>query len=221
MTARAIAFVDGFNLYHSIDNDPALHKYKWLDLKALVRHFLTSTECLQEVRYFSAYTDWNPSRKSRHHAYVKVLESSGVKVTLGQFVERERTSLVRCKKSCKSGTTSPFCGKRFLSHEEKQTDVNIAVDILRTCFTGSCESVYLVTGDNDIVPALEAARQLFPKTHIRVLLPIHAKAKKMMASCTKNGFKYMRINATHLAASQFPNNVLVSGSVFSRPASWV
>ena len=74
MTKQVIAFIDGFNLYHSIQNDKALHKYKWLDLNRLVQGFPTSKEHLEEIRYFTAYTDWNPARKSRHHTCVKALE---------------------------------------------------------------------------------------------------------------------------------------------------
>ena len=220
MAARAVAFIDGFNLYHSIDKDRSLHKYKWLDLKSLVQHFLTTTEFLQEVHYFTAYPDWNPERTSRHHAYVKVLQSTGVHVTLGQFVEREKLSLVKCQQPCVPGRSTHICGKTYTSHEEKLTDVNIAVNILRACITNSCDSIYLLTGDNDIVPALETANKLFSNMRIRVLLPVHAQAKNMMASCTKNGFKYMRISTQHLADSQFPDNVNVSGKTYSRPPTW-
>lgn len=204
MTKQVIAFIDGFNLYHSIQNDKALHKYKWLDLNRLVQGFPTSKEHLEEIRYFTAYTDWNPARKSRHHTCVKALEGSGVKVIFGQFVERERTSLVPCGHPCSTSSTKSTCGKKFTSHEEKKTDVNIAVGILKVCITGSCDSIYLLTGDNDIVPALEAVKSLFPAIDVRVLLPIRASAKKMMEMCSKNGFKYMRIKEEHLAAAQLP-----------------
>ena len=29
---RVVAFVDGFNLYHSLEDDTAYKKYKWLNL---------------------------------------------------------------------------------------------------------------------------------------------------------------------------------------------
>ncbi len=221
MTKRAIAFIDGFNLYHSIQNDKALHKYKWLDLNRLVQGFLSSKEHLGEVCYFTAYTDWNPARKSRHHTYVKALEGSGVKVIFGQFVERERTSLVPCGCPCTTSSTKSICGKKFTSHEEKKTDVNIAVSILKACITGSCDSIYLLTGDNDIVPALEAVKTLFPAIDVRVILPIRARAKKMMDTCLKNGFKYMRIKEGHLASAQLPASVIVDGQMFTRPGTWV
>ena len=220
MTKRAIAFIDGFNLYHSIQNNRALHKYKWLDLNRLVQGFLTSKEHLEEVCYFTAYTDWNPDRKSRHHTYVKALEGSGVKVIFGQFVERERISLVPCNRPCSPSSTKTKCGKKFTSHEEKKTDVNIAVSILKACVTGSCDSIYLLTGDNDIVPALEAVNAHFPEIDVRVILPIRAKAKKMMDTCSKNRFKYMRIKEGHLAAAQLPESVVVSGQTFTRPPTW-
>ena len=50
---RIIAYVDGFNLYHAIDNlnRPAL---KWLDLNALITSLARAGETVTEVNYFSA-----------------------------------------------------------------------------------------------------------------------------------------------------------------------
>jgi hypothetical protein len=36
---RVIAFVDGFNLYHSLADNPDYHKYKWLDIRKLIEIF--------------------------------------------------------------------------------------------------------------------------------------------------------------------------------------
>ena len=50
---RAAFFIDGFNLYHSIDNNPAFHKYKWLDLFALCRQFLKPVESIENIYYLA------------------------------------------------------------------------------------------------------------------------------------------------------------------------
>lgn len=217
---RAICFIDGFNLYHSLAGNSSFLKYKWLDLWSLCDIFLTKDEELVDVFYFTAYTDWNPERRSRHHTYVTINQDRGCKVIFGKFLEKTVTSRVECLSPCLPKGTRRFCGKRFLVHEEKMTDVNIAVNILRACVQGLCDSVYLLSGDNDLIPALETARALCPKVRIRVLLPVNAKAKNLMAVCKANGFKYMRIAEEHLTKAQFPNPVVIGDKTYSKPLHW-
>ena len=100
------------------------------------------------------------------------------------------------------------------------TDVNIAVNILKACVQGACDAVYLLSGDNDLVPALETVRSLSPDIRIRVVLPINAKAKNLMGVCKDNKFKYMRIKEEHLARSQFPDPVVLGDKVYSKPVTW-
>ena len=52
-----MVFIDGFNLYHSLDNVPAYKKYKWLNLWNLSETLLFPGETLVSVFYFTAYTD--------------------------------------------------------------------------------------------------------------------------------------------------------------------
>ena len=42
--ARVIAYIDGFNVYHALDRNPANHRYKWLDYKALARCYVGSKD---------------------------------------------------------------------------------------------------------------------------------------------------------------------------------
>jgi uncharacterized LabA/DUF88 family protein len=217
---RAVCFIDGFNLYHSLNNRNSFRKYKWLDLWKICQKFLTLDEELIDVLYFTAYADWNPEKQSRHHTYVTINQNQGCRVILGNFQEITRTSRVKCHRPCFSGAHQLFCNKTYLAHEEKKTDVNIAVSILKTCVQGVCDAVYLLSGDNDLVPALETARELCPDMRIRVLLQINAQAKKLMAICRKNDFKYMRINEEHLAESQFPDSVIIGDKTYDRPPTW-
>lgn len=111
---RVISFIDGFNLYHALDNleRPEL---KWLNLMTLCQMFLKSySEELVGVFYFSAYADHMPEpAQKRQKSYVRALELKGVKTILGHFKKKNR----RC----------PDCHHRWIGHEEKETDVNIAL----------------------------------------------------------------------------------------------
>jgi magnesium-transporting ATPase (P-type) len=57
---RAVFFIDGFNLYHSIDNKPIFYKYKWLNLVVdLCRQFMQINESVEKIFYFTARPLWN------------------------------------------------------------------------------------------------------------------------------------------------------------------
>ena len=204
-------FVDGFNLYHALESNPKFHKYKWLNMHELALQFSKPPyENLQKVRYFTAYATWKSvGTVSRHKAYVKALQNVGVEIILGRFQEKYRT--------CRAHNG---CGLSFPIHEEKLTDVNIAVAIIEACVTKQCDILYLISGDNDLVPALEAAKRLCPSVEVTVVLPINAKAKTLTQICHANGYTITAMNEPFLAASQFPDQVIVGGKSYTRPPTW-
>lgn len=118
---RAALYVDGFNLYHAID-DLKDDRLKWLSLHDLGQTIiLRRTETLVQVVYFSAYAHFrtakDPSIVARHRQYVAALQATGVEVVLGNFKRKPRQCL--------------RCNAKWDSHEEKETDVNIAVPVAR------------------------------------------------------------------------------------------
>ena len=75
---RVTAFIDGFNLYHAVD-DTGQHHLKWINLRALCEKFAPSPQFdLTDIFYFSAYATWRPDAYKRHREYVKALKSVGV-----------------------------------------------------------------------------------------------------------------------------------------------
>ncbi len=209
---RSMFFIDGFNLYHALDSEPRFHKYKWLNLKALALKFSRQPyEELKSVRYFTAYATWKPAATvSRHKAYIKALQSVGVDIVLGRFQEKQR----KC-------TALGGCGLKFTMHEEKLTDVNIAVSIVEACATNQCDILYLISGDNDLVPALETAKRLSPNVKITLVLPINAKAKTLTNICHKNNYTIAKIGEQYLIDSQFPDIVTVGNNIYTRPSKWL
>jgi len=103
MEKRVCCYIDGFNVYHAMDDmnrvrRGAINYLKWLDLSALMRKFIDpSVHEIAEIYYFSAYMTWNPERVERHKAYVEALQQTGVKPVMGRFKGKE----IYCK-ACKS-----------------------------------------------------------------------------------------------------------------------
>ena len=154
---RVFAFIDGFNLYHSVDNLRQPH-LKWLDLWALCEAFTRpKSETLLDVVYFSAYATWLPDPYRRPRQYVGAQVARGVTPVMGHFKEKDR----RCNK----------CGTRWKAHEEKETDVNIAVSLLRHAYRDSFDRALIVSRDSDLAPALRLVRADCPDKELTVVAP--------------------------------------------------
>ena len=156
---RSSFFIDGFNLYHAIKrlNEPHL---KWVDLMRLMRRQISpKTETVQAVYYFSAYAHWLPDQKNRHEQYVAALNANGVQVVLGQFKDKH--------KHCHE------CRTTWIQHEEKETDVNIALYVLNEAYRDTYDRAYIVSRDSDLKPAVEMVRMQFPKKQIYIVAPPH------------------------------------------------
>lgn|GEM_PF-698725 len=138
---RVVCLVDGFNLYHSLREVERGHGHslRWLDLNALCSSLLHAVPGRCEVAgivYFSAMARHReaarPGAVARHLRYVDALQATGVETILGHFKRRQ----VRC----------PYCGRVRDRWEEKQTDVGIAVRLVKLAATDACERVLVVSG---------------------------------------------------------------------------
>ena len=159
---RVACFVDGFNLYHAVDdlsrNGKPRHYLKWLDLVKLTRAYIRpAAETVSAVHYFSAYATWLPDASKRHRQYVAALQAVGVNVKLGQFKQKSR--------ACKS------CGATWVGHEEKESDVNFAVELLNRAWLKEFDRAIIVTADTDIVPVLQMIKSDRPELKLTAAIP--------------------------------------------------
>lgn len=84
-------FVDGFNVYHSIDDLKAPHLL-WLDLRKLSSHFIDPTrQILGDIWYFSAYAKHRPKSVPLHKEYVKALRAVNVRCVMGRLTRAKYT----------------------------------------------------------------------------------------------------------------------------------
>ena len=156
ITTKVALYVDGFNLYHAID-ELGKPQLKWLNLYTLGKSLLREGEHLAKVHYFTALVDWNIHKKMRHLDYIKALESNGVVVTRGSFKAIDK----HCPQN---RCMCPF-------HEEKQTDVGIAVQMLADAMTGVFTRGILLTADTDQIPTIKMIRSQCPSVSLTWLAP--------------------------------------------------
>jgi uncharacterized LabA/DUF88 family protein len=71
-------------------------------------------------------------------------------------------------------TNTPF-HIAYETYEEKKTDVNMSVSIVGDAFTDSYDKAILITGDNDIAPAVVRVKKTFPNKEFLVVFPFGGK----------------------------------------------
>jgi uncharacterized LabA/DUF88 family protein len=157
-------FIDGFNVYFSVKQalrDGVITHGKWLDYRALCQNYLGFVgrdTTLAVIHYYSAIATYRPSSMQRHREFIEVLKDYGIDVVLGNFKKKE----ILCR---------AVCGLKFTSYEEKETDLNIGLGILKAFLTNECDTAVIVSGDTDLLAAVRHAKELFPAMRIITAFP--------------------------------------------------
>ena len=209
-------YIDGFNLYHSafkyhkvvVDNQTITAGWpelRWQNLYSLMEQFVNpKTEEIGSVFYFTANPSWIKSKSEKHQNYISALLIAGVSVIQGKFKEKEK----RCQAQCR---------QTYISHEEKESDVNIAINLLSDILLSKCDIAYLVSGDSDIVPAIKKAKQLVPSCRIGLIIPPYQKGLDLR----NNVDFYKKITRKHLKKSLFPKEITIGTTKIIAPEGWI
>ena len=209
---RVIFLIDGFNIYHSTLDLKRHTGYstKWLDLASLCKsyiHLFGKDAQVKAIYYFSAIPYYlstqDPVKIQRHKNYIACLESSGIHVELGRF----KVKYIFCDK----------CKSMVLKHEEKETDVTIAIKVVEIFLNDDCETGVIVSGDTDLSPAIRKCKILFPNKKIVFSFP-YARKNKELASLAAGSYS---ISKKQYIRYQFPNPVILNdGRKILKPKSW-
>ena len=65
--------------------------------------------------------------------------------------------------------TCRSCGNHWNSPEEKQTDVNLALWLVREAFRSKYDEAFLVTQDSDLVPAVSLVKEMPRSRRIKLV----------------------------------------------------
>lgn len=204
---RTYAFIDGFNLYHALMGPKRgalgpLAKYRWLNLRKVVADFLDKGDSLDAIFYFTAYAFWDGTKVGRHKTYVRALASENISTVLGKFYEVDRF----CRQ----------CNGDYFAWEEKQSDVNLATQIIHHAHLGGFEKAIVITGDSDICPAIKTVRETFPDKRITVLIPPGRKAEELKGVA----HSHHTISEDCLKRNQFPGFITDAKGLFYIPKGW-
>ncbi len=135
---RVNAYIDGYNLYYA-EKDLNDNRLKWVNLRALCQHFCDEDEILDKVYYFTAYAEYHKSNPRKaykidnHKKYTDdFLSGFGVEKKLGSF----------------------NCAKK-----EKQTDINLALQLYEDAVYDRFDKAFLVTADADFLAVIKKIRE--------------------------------------------------------------
>ncbi|HDY64720.1 MAG TPA: NYN domain-containing protein [Phycisphaerae bacterium] len=208
VSKRSIIYIDGFNLYYGAVKGT---KWKWLD----VEHFfsmLRQDDDIQVIKYFTAEID-GPHRFHQRAYLLALATLPKIQIILGRFKLKQ----VQCRvQDCS------YVGSRFFSiPEEKRTDVNIAVHMLQDTIMDKCDRLVVVSGDSDLVPAVNMVKRLDSRKKIIVYVPasnlLRGAAVELRSAADKN----RTLPNSLLPKSQFPPRVPDgTGGWITKPDNW-
>ena len=200
--ARYSFYVDGFNLYHALVEGYA--QFKWLNLRKMAESVVGPNDQVVDVIYFTAYAKWRPSDTVRRHRdYVRALRWAGVETVHGRFQKK----WPKCH----------LCNRRFLTHEEKRTDVNIAVRTVRDAFQDKFDTAVIVSADSDLLPVIETLEVVAPEKNVGVMFPI---GRSCYALRQQAAFR-RKMPQSLLQSCQLPAEIPLDGDLVKKPAEWL
>jgi uncharacterized LabA/DUF88 family protein len=136
--ARALILIDGSNFYFKL-RDLQLHQLLTFDFTRFAR-FLTNTDALVKATY-----------------YVGAVRTDGTAKTQ-QLFNSQRKLLAHLRMHKLTYSLGYLLKSNGVFHE-KGVDVNIAVDMLVAAYENLADTIYLVSSDTDLLPAIQKAQE--------------------------------------------------------------
>ena len=180
---RILVLIDGFNYYHKLKEYQAKYGVcvKWLNYKSLIKSWLKEDDDFEniEIFYFSAFARWRgKDAVNRHKTYICALKKVDIQLVLGEF-KVKRTN--RCKNSEKCSNCNHTPEKtKLIRHEEKNSDVNLAVKLIEYTLTDKYDKCFILSSDNDFASAIKRAKEINPNKTIIIQPPPIAKKGEVL-----------------------------------------
>lgn len=207
---KVAVYVDGFNLYHGLANLSQPH-LKWLNLKSLAEKFIDpQNETIEKVYYFSAVaTFMDKDTILRHRTYIEALETIGIEFVEGNFKDKLLTY------------KNKHLEFKWKKHEEKETDINISIYMVRDVIRNKFDKFILITNDTDIVPAVKMAKKENETLQFKLLTPPTFATHDSLLSAIKPGTS-SKLTVAHIQNSLLPEKIIKSnGKVILIPNQYI
>ena len=204
---KTIVYVDGFNFYYGALKGT---RFRWIDLLKLSKILVPSHEIIK-INYYTSILD-NRSEKStaqrNQQLYLRALQTlDSIEIILGLF----RTHEVFARRSKARGR------EWIWKTEEKGSDVNIGVDMVKDACLGRYECAILISNDSDLARTVDTVVFDFD-LQVGVINPFK---KKPTATLVRNA-TFTRTIRSHrvLQRAQFPDKLRDKKGIFYKPENW-
>ncbi|MFD2058254.1 NYN domain-containing protein [Mesorhizobium calcicola] len=210
---RGAAYVDGFNLYHGLDelNQPYL---KWLNLWRLAEIFRRGhADTIEKVVFCTATFKGDTGKSARHRFYMDALRNVNVEIRMGH----EGSEYCHCNK----------CQKGWYAPREKETDINVAMALYDDAIDNLFDVAFLVTGDTDQAATMKSMAKRFPDKRIIIVAPPNRDRNTQLKDLAYNRTQ-IKITTDMLDLALFPGLVTAEGkkavvrpAEYAPPAGWI
>jgi uncharacterized LabA/DUF88 family protein len=126
-----------------------------------------------------------------------------VKDVLGKFNFRDR----KC----------PLCKDCYQAHEEKKTNINIAITLLADAAADKFDTALILSGDSDLAPVTTKLRELCPGKKIGIIVPQNQSAMNLK----QHADFFKKVQDRDLKKSLLPEQVTYNGKAIAAPAGWL
>ncbi len=203
---RVAVYVDGLNLYYGLKSR-RWRRYYWLDLRRLAERLLRPGQQLAIVRYFTARFEPqadDPDQHVRQDTYLRALETlPDLTIQYGQHLPKN--------------VTCQCCGTTWKTFEEKMTDVNIAVALLRDATQDVFDTAIVISADSDLTGPLDAVLQGYIGKRVVFAFPPNRNSERLRRHATAA----FTLGRKLISDNQFPPQVVnPDGYVINKPSYW-
>lgn len=234
---RTRIYIDGYNFYYGcLRGTP----HKWLDLLPLFEKHILPSALVKDgdghirqstllpspsIKFFTAKIIESVARapdsvssQARYHTALRKLHDGRIEMIEGYYaVNKMKVKIVDAEDPDKAPRECQEI--QAWKVEEKQSDVNLALQAYHDAITGQIDHAVIVTNDTDIAPALEMIRA-HTNVLIGVVVPTTDHTRLPNTDLVKLAHWTRRhINSSELAACQLPR-VIQGKRPTTKPESW-
>lgn len=216
---RTFVYIDGFNLYYrALKGSP----HRWLNLAALADAVLPAGHTAEAIKYYTARVSGRvkPQAPARQHAYLRALATlPRVSIFYGNFLASQKWAGLVQPPQFLPPCSLPLGATPDVAYvwktEEKGSDVNLGVHLVRDAFKGYFDVAAVLTNDTDLVEPLRIVGQEL-NLPVILLTPVAKPATSLQAVASE-----VRHIQPYLGVCHFPDLILVPGKKpIVKPTGW-
>jgi len=216
---RTIVYIDGFNLYYrALKGTP----HKWLNIEAMSAASLPTHCVIEKINYYTARVSGrtDPTAPARQHAYLRALSTLPcVEVHYGNFLANKKWAGLVKPLAFKPSMSLPPNFSPDVAYvwktEEKGSDVNLGVHLVRDAYTNQFDMAAVLTNDTDLTEAIRIVTAQAGK-EVTLLAP-----QSNPATSLRNVATSIRHISPYIGPCLFSDPVVLpNGKTIPKPPGW-